>query len=78
MTIAFDREALTVAASIDSRFQSVDYIVSELIDIFIEISCEVEYTVNEYSDIELSLMSIESVLFELCFNQTKVRVEQPL
>ena len=78
MTIAFDREALTVAASIDSQFQSVDYIISELIDIFAEISCEVEFTVNEYSDIELSLTSTESALFELCFNQTKVSAEQPL
>lgn len=61
-----------MAASIDFEVQSVDYIVTRILDLFIEIICSVEISITDTSNIEISLTSDNETVVSECISQVQV------
>ncbi|XP_064392880.1 protein jagged-1-like isoform X2 [Halichondria panicea] len=71
VTIAFDRDALTVAGSADYDFTSVDNIVIKILQLFYEIQCTVFVDVTTTYNVEMSLVSENTTYTYECVTLAK-------
>ena len=74
MTIAFDRDALTVAGSADYEFTSVDNIAIKILQLFYEIQCTVFVDVTTTYNVEMSLVSENTTYTYECVTLAKVKL----
>ncbi len=72
MTIALDRNALTVAGSIDPDFLSIEYLASSILELFTEVPCTVLIDITSTSDVEMSLISENPSQTQWCVALTEV------
>ncbi len=72
MTIALDRNALTVAGSIDSDFLSFGYLASSILELFTEVPCTVLIDITSTTDIEISLVPENPSQIQWCVALTEV------
>ncbi len=74
VTIAFDRDALTVAGSADYEFTSVDNIAIKILQLFYEIQCTVFVDVTTTYNVEMSLVSENTTYTYECVTLAKVKL----
>ncbi len=73
VTIAFDRDALTVAGMVDTDFTSVDSIALKILQLFYEVQCTVFVDVTTTYNVEMALVSENTTYTYECVAMAEVR-----
>ncbi len=72
VTIAFDREALTVAGTVDTDFTSVDSIALQILQLFYEVQCTVFVDVTTTYNVEMVIVSENTTYTYECVAMAEV------